>query len=107
MRHKREKIKIKKTTSIKAKLIISYVVLATIPLLIVNSISSKGFKKNLRDTSMQLTTQMVRQTNTNIDYFANDVEKNVNKFIMNNLNDGKSSLLNNYEQANNQMEKAN
>ncbi len=107
MKYKLKKMRDKKTTSIKVKLITSYVLLAAIPLLIVNIISTNGFKKNLRDTSMQLTTQMVRQTNTNIDYFTNDVEKNVNKFIMNNLNGSTDSLLNYYEQAKDQMDKAN
>lgn len=107
MKHREKKDKKQKATSIKAKLMISYVLLATIPLLMVNIISTNGFKNNLRDTSMQLTTQMVKQTNTNIDYFTNDVEKNVNKFIMNNLNDGTHSLLNAYECAENPMDKAN
>lgn len=91
--------------SIKKKLVISYVLLAAIPLLVVNVISTKGFRKNLRDTSMQLTTQMVKQTNANIDYFTKDVEKNVNKFAMNNLNGTATNLINAYEQAQSQIEK--
>lgn len=106
MANKEIKTREKSSTSIKTKLMTSYVLLASIPLLIVNIISTNGFKKNLRDTSMQLTTQMVRQTNANIDYFTRDVEKNVNKFIMNTLNSSSNSLLNTYEQATNQMEKS-
>ena len=102
--HKQRKVQ--RAMSIKAKLMISYVLLATVPLLVVNIISTNGFRSNLRDTSMQLTTQMVRQTNTNIDYFTNDVEKNVNKFIMNNLNATNDSLLNNYVQAKNTIDKS-
>lgn len=88
----------KKGTSIKFKLIISYVLLAALPLLIVNSVSTRSFRQNLRNTSMQLTTQMVKQTKTNINYFTEDVEKNVTKFILNSLNDSKTNLLNTYEQ---------
>lgn len=88
----------KKGTSIKFKLIISYVLLAALPLLIVNSVSTRSFRQNLRDTSMQLTTQMVKQTKTNINYFTEDVEKNVTKFILNSLNDSKTNLLNTYQQ---------
>lgn len=82
--HKKETKK--RGQSIKFKLIISYVLLAAIPLIIVNSISTTSFRSNLRSTSMQLTTQMVRQTRVNINYFTSDIEKNVNKFIMNDLN---------------------
>lgn len=76
----------KRGKSIKFKLIISYVLLAAIPLILVNSISTTSFRSNLRSTSMQLTTQMVRQTRVNINYFTSDIEKNVNKFIINDLN---------------------
>ena len=87
----------KKKTSIKFKLIISYVLLAAIPLIIVNTISTLSFKKNLRDTTMKLTTQMVSQTNVNIKYFTSDIEKNTNKFIMNNLNNTSGvNLVNGY-----------
>lgn len=87
----------KKKTSIKFKLIISYVLLAAIPLIIVNTISTLSFKKNLRDTSMKLMTQMVSQTNVNIKYFTTDIEKNVNKFIMSNLNNTTDiNLVNEY-----------
>ncbi|MBE6022214.1 MAG: methyl-accepting chemotaxis protein [Cellulosilyticum sp.] len=107
MDHKKISWVNKKGTSIKAKLTISYILLAAIPLLIVNIISTNGFKKNLSNTSMQLTTEMVKQTNTNIDYYTDDVEKNVNKFIMNNLNGATESLINNYEQAESPMDVAN
>ena len=107
MKHKKASPIGNRGTSIKTKLVISYVLLAAIPLLTVNIISTNGFKKNLRDNSMQLTTQMVKQTNTNIDYFTDDVEKNVNKFLINNLNGNTDSLINNYDRAQSPMEQAN
>ena len=97
----------KNSTSIKFKLIISYILLAALPLLIMNIVSTYSFKQNLRDTSMQLTTQMVKQTKANINYFTNDIEKNVTKFILNSLNDTKTSLLNAYQQASSAEKKAN
>lgn len=98
MRKNKVHNKSKQGTSIKVKLIISYVLLAALPLLIVNSISTSSFKQNLRDTTMQLTTQMVKQTKTNINYFTEDVEKSVTKFTLNSLNDSKTNLLNTYQQ---------
>ena len=100
-------MKNKHSTSIKFKLIISYILLAALPLLIVNSVSTHSFKQNLRDTTMQLTTQMVKQTKANINYFTRDIEKNTTKFILNSLNDSKTNLLNSYQQAESADKKVN
>ncbi len=97
-----EKTKVKdmdRKQSIKFKLIITYVLFAAIPLLIVNSISSSRFSRTLSDTSMQLTAQMTNQSRSNINYFTKDIEKNVSKFVLNNLNNTSSNLLNLYSTA--------
>ena len=45
---------------------------------------------------MQLTTQIVNQTKVNINYFTEDIVKNVTKFIVNDLNNPSDHLINNY-----------
>lgn len=85
-----------KGVTIEKKLIISYVLLAALPLMIINFISTNSFKGNLRKTSMQLTTQIVNQTKVNINYFTEDIEKNITKFIINDLNNPTEYLINNY-----------
>lgn len=85
--------------SIKTRLIISYVLFATIPLVIVNMVASGKFTATLRNTSTKLTTEMVKQATSNLNYFTDDVQKNTSKFILNNLNDTSSNLINQYEMA--------
>ncbi|WP_410495187.1 methyl-accepting chemotaxis protein [Cellulosilyticum sp. ST5] len=85
--------------SIKSRLIISYVLFAAIPLLIVNMVASGRFTTTLRNTSKQLTTEMVKQARSNLNYFTNDIQKNVSKFILNSLNDTSNNLLNKYISA--------
>ena len=85
--------------SIKSRLIISYVLFAVVPMLVVNLVSSGRFTTTLRNTSTQLTTEMVKQAKSNLNYFTNDVEKNVSKFILNSLNDTTSNPLNQYATA--------
>lgn len=85
--------------SIKSRLIISYVLFATIPLVIVNMVASGKFTATLRNTSTKLTTEMVKQATSNLNYFTSDVQENVSKFILNNLNDTSHNVLNQYEMA--------
>lgn len=87
------------TKSIKSRLIISYVLFAAVPMLVVNLVSSGRFTTTLRNTSTQLTTEMVKQAKSNLNYFTNDIEKNVSKFILNNLNDTAINPLNQYVSA--------
>ncbi len=71
-----------KTSSIKNKLITIFIIFAVIPLLVVNIISSSISKKALRNTSQQLTTELVKQVAHNIDSFINEVDKNVTQFAV-------------------------
>jgi len=91
------KEKLNKKASIKTRLIIVCVLFAIVPLLIVNIISSSISRKTLRDTSKQLTADMVKQTRSSVDYFISDIEKNMTKFVVNDLNNNNINLLMNYE----------
>ncbi|MDF2613146.1 MAG: methyl-accepting chemotaxis sensory transducer [Clostridia bacterium] len=71
-----------KLVSIKFKLIAICIVFAIIPLLIVNIISSSISKKALRQTTQQLTSEMVKQTALNVSSFIQEVEKNISKFVV-------------------------
>ncbi len=89
----------KSKKSIKTRLIIICVLFAIVPLFIVNIISSSISRKTLRDTSEQLTTDMVKQTRSSLDYFIQDIDKNVTKYVVNDLNNTSNNLLMNYEAA--------
>ncbi|MDF2594405.1 MAG: methyl-accepting chemotaxis sensory transducer [Clostridia bacterium] len=88
-----------KNTSIKTKLIIICVLFAIIPLFIVNIISSSISNSTIKNTSEQLTMDMVKQTRSSVNYFVNDIEKNMTKFVVNDLNNTNTQLLANYEAA--------
>ncbi len=97
-----EKPKLNKLTiakSIKTKLIIITVMFATIPLLLVNIISSSVSASTLKETSTQLTSDIVNQTSSSINYFLQDIEKNVTKYIINDLNSQTNNLLIAYSKA--------
>lgn len=85
--------------SIKNQLILTYVIFAVMPLLIVNMISSTRSEKVMEQNSSKLTIEMVKQTCANLDYFAEDIEKNLNKCIVNNLNATNNNLVNTYMHA--------
>ena len=92
--------------SIKTRLIIICILFGITPLLIVNTISSSISRTTLRDTSKQLTADMVTQTRSSINYFIEDIEKNITKFIVNDLNSTDSNILTIYEAGkNNKTEK--
>lgn len=80
--------------SIKTKLITICILFAIIPLLTVNIISSSISKKALRNTSQQLTTELVKQIAFNMDSFLNEVDKNVSQFAVVDLLQG--GLLTSY-----------
>ncbi len=97
-----EKTKLSKLTiakSIKTKLIIITVMFATIPLLLVNIISSSVSASTLKETSTQLTSDIVNQTSSSINYFLEDIEKNVTKYIINDLNSQTNNLLISYSKV--------
>ncbi len=82
--------------SIKKRLILMNALFAVIPLLIVNIISSIQSEKVMEQKSSKLTTEMVKQTCANLDYFSEDIEKNLNKCIVNNLNNSEDNFVNTY-----------
>lgn len=85
--------------SIKRQLIVTYVIFAVVPLLFVNVISSTESEKVMEKNSSKLTIEMVKQTCANLDYFTEDVEKNLNKCVVNNLNATNNNLINTYMHA--------
>ncbi|PHV70801.1 hypothetical protein CS063_08515 [Sporanaerobium hydrogeniformans] len=92
--------------SIKIKLIIITVAFTTIPLLFINILSSSISTSTLRNTSKQLTADIVNQTSSTVNYFLEDIEKNITKYIINDLNSTTENLLINYSKAKqNQTEK--
>lgn len=91
--------------SIKIRLIITYVIFAVIPLLTVNSISSTQSEKVMEKNSSKLTIEMVKQTCANLDYFTEDIEKNLNKCMVNNLNATNNNLVNTYMHAKESIQK--
>ncbi|WP_054741022.1 methyl-accepting chemotaxis protein [Cellulosilyticum ruminicola] len=86
----------KRKGSIRKHLILMNALFAIIPLLIVNIISSVQSVKVMEQNSSKLTTEMVKQTCANLDYFSGDIEKNINKCIVNNLNNSSDNLINTY-----------
>lgn len=82
--------------SIKKRLILMNALFAVIPLLIVNIISGIQSEKVMEQKSSKLTTEMVKQTCANLDYFSEDIEKNLNKCIVNNLNNSEDNFVNTY-----------
>lgn len=85
--------------SIKRQLITTYVIFAVVPLLFVNMISSAESEKVMEKNSSKLTIEMVKQTCANLDYFTEDIEKNLNKCVVNNLNATNNNLINTYMHA--------
>lgn len=86
----------KRKGSIKKRLILMNALFAVIPLLLVNIISSTQSEKVMEQNSSKLTTEMVKQTCANLDYFSEDIEKNLNKCIVNNLNKSDDNFVNTY-----------
>lgn len=83
-----------KIVSLKLKLIMVCILFAIIPLLVVNIISSSTSKKALRNTSQQLTSELVKQVASNINAFIDGVDKNVTQFAVVDLIQG--SLITSY-----------
>ena len=77
--------KSKKSASIKHRLIISYILFAIIPLLVVNLISSAISKKALEETSKSFTYELVNQISVNVNTYITEVEKNVTQFTIGEL----------------------
>lgn len=92
----------RKSLSIRTRLIIICVLFGIVPLLVVSIISSSISRKTLRDTSKQLTEDMVIQTRSSINYFIKDIEKNMTKFVVSDLNNESSNILSAYEMGKNE-----
>ena len=92
--------------SIKARLILCYVLFATLPMLIVNTVSTTKFTSAVKDTTTKLTTQIIGQTTYSFDLFIEGIEKNISKFILGSLNTvDASNLLLAYENATDESQK--
>ncbi len=75
----------KKFFPIKYQLIITCILFAIIPLLIINTLSSSISKKTLRETSQHLTEQMLNQASLNITTHTSQLEKTFTRFIVTDL----------------------
>ncbi|MBE6022215.1 MAG: methyl-accepting chemotaxis protein [Cellulosilyticum sp.] len=82
--------------TIKSRMIASYFLCVAIPLVIVNIFSSNNSRKTLKDTSSQLAIQMTQQACNNISSYADEIEKLVNRIILNELNAASYNLINEY-----------
>lgn len=71
--------------STKVQLIVSYLLFAIIPLLIINIFSTQVSKNALRNTSNQLTKQIMEQAGVNLSHYIEETEKSINKFAINDL----------------------
>lgn len=71
--------------SIKTQLIIICILFAIVPLLIVSILSSEVSKKALRNTSNQLTVQIMGQAGINVTHYIEETEKSLNKFVVSDL----------------------
>lgn len=80
--------------SIKTQLIIICILFAIVPLIIVNILSTKISKDTLRDTSNQLTVQIMNQAGINVTHYIDQTEKSLTKFTVTDLI--QSNLLSNF-----------
>ena len=94
-----KKIHINTKTSIKNRMIISYLLCVAIPLIIVNIISSSSSRHTLKNTSGQLATQMVQQACTNVSSYDVQMQKLANRIIINDLNATSNNLISSYLMA--------
>ncbi len=86
--------------SIKSRLILWYILFASVPMLIVNIVSITKFTSATNETTTELLTQMIGQTTYSFDLFIEGIEKDISKFILGNLNVVDSTnLLLRYENA--------
>ncbi len=86
--------------SIKSRLILCYILFATLPMLIVNTVSTTKFTSAVNDTTTKLMTQIIGQTTCSFDFFIEGIESSISKFVLGNLNvvDARNLLLR-YENA--------
>ncbi len=90
------KVTTKKRSSIKKKLILSYILCAVVPLVIVNLFSSHQSKVTVKETTSQLAVEMVKQTSANTSYYTDAIEKTITRIIVNDLNSPSNNLINQY-----------
>lgn len=93
-----------KRSTISFKLIVSYLVFAVVPLVLVNLVSFSKSTVVMRQTSSRLMTEMVKQACANLNYFTDDIEKNMTKFIINNLNATSRNIVSEYMRSTNAIE---
>lgn len=74
-----------KFKSIKTQLVLICILFAFIPLLLVNILSSTISKDALRNTSNQLTKQVLNQSGINITHYIDKTQENINKFAISDL----------------------
>ncbi len=86
----KEKLKVKSATkkdkfvSIKSSIISMCICFAIIPLLIVNIFSAKVSKDVVRDTTQQLSEEIIKQVSENITVFNAQVEQKITDFVVSN-----------------------
>ena len=84
----KEKFEVKSTTkkekfvSIKSSIISICICFAIIPLLIVNIFSAKVSKDALKDTTQQLSKEVIKQISENINVFTHQVELGITDFVV-------------------------
>lgn len=82
--------------SIKKKLLMSYVICAIVPLVLINLYSSTQSKLTVEETSSELAIELVKQNSNNISFYTDNIEKIMTRIIINDLNAANNNLIYEY-----------
>ena len=85
-----------KKSSIKNKLIVSYILCTVVPLVAVNLFSSSQSKVTVKDITSQMAIEMVKQTGANTNYYTESIEGSMMRIIINELNASANNLISRY-----------
>ncbi|MBE6024979.1 MAG: HAMP domain-containing protein [Cellulosilyticum sp.] len=83
-------------SSIKKKLLLSYILCSIVPLVMVNLFSASQSKMTVKDTSSELAIELVKQTGNNISFYTDSIETSMTRIIINDLNSTVNNLINEY-----------
>lgn len=95
-KNSRKNNKSSKGKKIKNSLILSYILIVSIPLVLVNAFSTVQSKHTVKTTTSQMAIEVVKQVANNLNYYISDLEKSVMRITINELNASSQNILNEY-----------
>lgn len=95
-KYSRNNNKSSKGKKIKNSLILSYILIVSIPLVLVNAFSTVQSKHTVKTTTSQMAIEVVKQVANNLNYYISDLEKSVMRITINELNASSQNILNEY-----------